>query len=57
MSLMLCLGFEAVFAQTRNISGTVIGIDDGLPIPGVSIVVKGVENGYRDDPHEYVHPT
>lgn len=23
----------------------------------VSIVVKGVENGYRDDPHEYVHPT
>jgi GTP cyclohydrolase I len=23
----------------------------------VSIVVKGVESGYRDDPHEYVHPT
>jgi TonB-linked SusC/RagA family outer membrane protein len=45
MSLMLCLGFEAVFAQTRNISGTVIGIDDGLPIPGVSIVVKGTTIG------------
>lgn len=23
----------------------------------VAIVVKGVENGYRDDPREYVHPT
>lgn len=45
MSLILCLGFEAVFAQTRNISGTVIGIDDGLPIPGVSIVVKGTTIG------------
>jgi GTP cyclohydrolase I len=23
----------------------------------VSVVVKGVEGGYRDDPREYVHPT
>lgn len=45
LSLILCVGLEAVFAQTRNISGTVTGKDDGQPIPGVSVSVKGTTVG------------
>jgi len=32
---------SAVFAQNRTISGKVTGADDGLPIPGASVKVKG----------------
>lgn len=32
---------SAVFAQNRTISGRVTGADDGLPIPGASVKVKG----------------
>jgi len=45
MSLFLCLGLEAVFAQTKNITGVVTGLDDGQPIPGVSVSVKGSSLG------------
>jgi len=31
------------YAQTRTISGLVTGKDDGLPLPGVSITVKGTK--------------
>lgn len=33
------------YAQTRTISGKVVGKDDGLPIPGVSIRVVGAQTG------------
>lgn len=36
------------FAQTKTISGTVIG-DDGLPITGASVVVKGTTTGTVTD--------
>lgn len=45
MSLFLCVGLEAVFAQTKNITGVVTGLDDGQPIPGVSVSVKGSSLG------------
>ncbi|MFT3739362.1 MAG: TonB-dependent receptor [Breznakibacter sp.] len=45
LSLIMCVGLEAVFAQTRSISGTVTGKDDGEPIPGVSVAVKGTTVG------------
>jgi len=45
MSLFLCLGLEAVFAQTKNITGVVTGSEDGQPIPGVSVSVKGSSLG------------
>lgn len=32
-------------AQNRTITGTVTGKDDGLPLPGVTVVVKGTKNG------------
>jgi TonB-linked SusC/RagA family outer membrane protein len=35
----------SAMAQQRTITGTVTGKDDGLPIPGVSVRVKGQTNG------------
>jgi hypothetical protein len=36
---MLCV--TQVFAQNRTVSGTVVAKDDGLPIPGATVKVKG----------------
>jgi len=41
--LMLIAG--TAIAQDRTITGTVTGKDDGLPLPGVSVVVQGTKNG------------
>jgi TonB-linked SusC/RagA family outer membrane protein len=35
----------SAFAQDRTITGTVTGIDDGLPLPGVSIKLSGTSIG------------
>lgn len=43
-SLMLITG-SLVLAQTVQISGTVTGSEDGLPLPGVNITVKGTTIG------------
>ncbi len=43
--LLFVLLNTAVFAQDRTITGTVTSKDDGLPLPGVSVVVKGTRNG------------
>jgi TonB-linked SusC/RagA family outer membrane protein len=39
--IFLFLGITQVLAQNKNVSGKVIAADDGLPIPGVSIHLKG----------------
>jgi TonB-linked SusC/RagA family outer membrane protein len=39
--IFLFLGLTQVMAQNKNINGKVVASDDGLPIPGVSIRVKG----------------
>ena len=41
--LMLC--FTQVFAQSRTVTGTVTAKEDGLPIPGVTVKVRGTSNG------------
>lgn len=41
----LMLLVTQVFAQSRTVTGTVTGKDDGLPIPGVTIRVKGTKAG------------
>jgi TonB-linked SusC/RagA family outer membrane protein len=41
----LCIGGITLFAQTKQISGKVTSSDDGLPIPGVSVAVKGTTTG------------
>jgi TonB-linked SusC/RagA family outer membrane protein len=40
---LLCV--TNVFAQNRTVTGTVRGKDDGLPLPGVSVKVKGTTTG------------
>lgn len=46
--LLLCFVPLALFAQTREITGTVTDAD-GLTLPGVSIVVKGTTQGTITD--------
>ncbi|RYE27176.1 MAG: SusC/RagA family TonB-linked outer membrane protein [Sphingobacteriaceae bacterium] len=36
---------QSAFAQTRKITGTVKGSDDGLPLPGVSVMIQGTRIG------------
>jgi len=48
--LFLCLiGLQSVFAQSREVSGVVTSADDGLSIPGVSVIVKGTTIGTSTD--------
>ncbi|RXQ96749.1 SusC/RagA family TonB-linked outer membrane protein [Ancylomarina salipaludis] len=48
--LILCLiGLQGVFAQNREVSGVVTSADDGLSIPGVSVVIKGTTIGTTTD--------
>lgn len=44
---MLCI--TQVFAQNRTITGTVTAKDDGQPIPGVSVKIKGTSLGTQTD--------
>jgi TonB-linked SusC/RagA family outer membrane protein len=50
--LLLSLGFLVLciteaFAQSSTITGTVRGKDDGLPLPGVSVKIKGTQRGVQ----------
>ena len=46
---IFAFGLQSVFAQTREISGTVTSADDGSSIPGVSVSVKGTTLGTITD--------
>ncbi|TRZ44438.1 SusC/RagA family TonB-linked outer membrane protein [Robertkochia solimangrovi] len=51
-SFLLCafaLLSTAVFAQNRTVSGTVTSAGDGMPLPGVSVVVQGTTVGATTD--------
>ncbi len=39
------LSITQVFAQNRTVTGTVTAKEDGLPLPGVTVKVKGTTNG------------
>ncbi len=45
LSILLFMGNLVVNAQTRTITGTVTSSEDGKPIPGVSVAVKGTTLG------------
>jgi TonB-linked SusC/RagA family outer membrane protein len=45
IGILLALFCQYTYAQNRTITGTVTAKDDGLPIPGVSITVKGFQLG------------
>jgi len=46
---ILCFWAGSVLAQTGQVSGTVTGADDGQPLPGVSVIVKGTLQGTITD--------
>ncbi|GIV35902.1 MAG: hypothetical protein KatS3mg032_0281 [Cyclobacteriaceae bacterium] len=48
LAVMLA-GVSAAWAQTRTISGKVTSSDDGSPIPGVNVQVKGTSTGTVTD--------
>ena len=43
------IGLQVVFAQTRNLSGSVTSGDDGSSIPGASVIIKGTTLGTVTD--------
>ncbi len=43
--LLSIVTLSSVFAQSRKITGTVVGADDGKPLPGVSVKVQGTTTG------------
>lgn len=45
--LTLCASFA--FAQTRKVTGSIISSDDGLPIIGATVIVKGTTQGTTSD--------
>ena len=45
LSILLFMGNLVTFAQTQTITGTVISVEDDMPIPGVSVSVKGTTLG------------
>lgn len=50
ISVFLCVGLiSESFAQSREVSGVVISGEDNLPLPGVSILIKGTTSGTVTD--------
>ncbi|MFD1257200.1 SusC/RagA family TonB-linked outer membrane protein [Mucilaginibacter terrae] len=47
--VLLLISTQA-YAQTRTVTGTVTGKDDGLPIPGVSVMIQGSKSGTQTGP-------
>lgn len=43
--LLLVVPFTSALAQERTVSGKVTSLEDGLPLPGVNVVVKGTATG------------
>jgi TonB-linked SusC/RagA family outer membrane protein len=43
------LALSSAFAQSRKITGTITGADDGQPLPGVSVKVQGTTIGTQSD--------
>ena len=47
--ILLVLLSCPAFAQTIPVSGTVVSEIDGLPLPGVNVIVKGTAKGVVTD--------
>ncbi len=46
---LLFVGLNFLQAQSGNVSGTVTSSEDGMPIPGVSVIVTGTTSGITTD--------
>lgn len=52
-ALFVFTGFSALMAQTVTITGTVTAAEDGMPMPGVAVTVKGTTVGTLTDAKGY----
>ena len=48
LTLLLVLVAQITFAQQKEITGTVVD-DQGLPLPGVNVLIKGTSTGVQTD--------
>lgn len=51
LSLLFFVGLQVSYAQLRTVSGIVTDKNDGSPLPGVSVLVKGTQTGTATDVH------
>jgi len=49
LALLFFVGLQGVLAQTRVITGVVTSAEDNVPIPGVTVLVKGTTIGTTTD--------
>jgi TonB-linked outer membrane protein, SusC/RagA family len=49
LAFFLCVGLLSTMAQNMQISGTVTSSEDGQPLPGASVMVKGTNIGTTTD--------
>ncbi|MDO1499715.1 SusC/RagA family TonB-linked outer membrane protein [Winogradskyella maritima] len=48
-TFIMLLLVQTTFAQEKTISGTITSASDGLPLPGVNVIVKGTTRGTQSD--------
>ncbi|WP_299128314.1 SusC/RagA family TonB-linked outer membrane protein [uncultured Winogradskyella sp.] len=49
LTLFMAFVIQFSFAQEKTVTGTVTTADDGLPLPGASVIVKGTSRGAQTD--------
>ncbi len=49
MTLMMAFAIQISYAQEKSVSGTITSATDGLPLPGVNVIVKGTTRGVISD--------
>jgi TonB-linked SusC/RagA family outer membrane protein len=49
MTLFMAFVMQFSFAQEKTITGTVTSAADGLPLPGVNVIVQGTSRGVQTD--------
>ncbi|MDT0559095.1 SusC/RagA family TonB-linked outer membrane protein [Ichthyenterobacterium sp. W332] len=49
LTLFMAFVMQFSFAQEKTITGTVTTADDGLPLPGANVIVKGTARGAQTD--------
>jgi len=49
ITLFMAFVMQLSFAQEKSVTGTVTAATDGLPLPGVNVIVKGTTRGVQTD--------
>ncbi|HXK00156.1 MAG TPA: carboxypeptidase-like regulatory domain-containing protein, partial [Gelidibacter sp.] len=49
MTLFMAFVMQFSFAQEKTVTGVVTSAEEGLPLPGVSVLVKGTARGAQTD--------